>query len=80
MHIESTITVPQAPSALFDALMADADGGPRNDRSSTQIRRDGEDVIITIRASDATAYRAAANSAAKLLITFENMQGINNGQ
>ncbi len=80
MQLESTITIRRAPLALFDALKAEMDCGPRNDRSSSMMRREGDDVIISIKASDATAYRAAANSMAKLFITFENMQGIDDGQ
>ncbi len=80
MQLESTVIISNASCALFDALQAEAKSGLRNDRSSTSIRRDGDRMIITIKASDATAYRAAANSVAKLLITFESMKGINNGR
>lgn len=76
MRIESTLTVRDAPGALWRALACEDEGGVKNDRSRTTIRKKGKDIVCTIDASDATAFRACANSLAKLLMTFEKMEDV----
>lgn len=80
MKIEATVTIPSATDALFDSLEAEKESGIQSERTKTTITRDGDDLICTISSSDATAFRASANSLAKLLITFEQMQGVDNGR
>lgn len=79
MRLESTIIISEVSPAFFGALAAETECALRNDRCTTMMRRNGGQVIITIKAFDATAYRAAVNSVAKLLITFESMKGIDDG-
>lgn len=80
MRVEATVKVPSAPDALFDSLEIEKESGIQSERTKMTIDRDGDDLICTISSSDATAFRASANSLAKLLITFEQMQGVDNGR
>jgi tRNA threonylcarbamoyladenosine modification (KEOPS) complex Pcc1 subunit len=47
--------------AVLDALTPEAES-PSSDRSSTEVRRDVDGIVISTEASDTTAMRAAVNS------------------
>ena len=59
---EIRIKVPEEViEAVLDALSPEVES-PSSERSSTDVRRGVDDIIISTEASDTTAMRAAVNS------------------
>ena len=59
---EIRIKVPEeVVDAVLDALSPEVES-PSSERSSTDVRRGVDDIVISTEASDTTAMRAAVNS------------------
>ena len=59
---EIRIKVPEeVVEAVLDALSPEVES-PSSERSSTDVRRGVDDIVISTEASDTTAMRAAVNS------------------
>lgn len=48
----------------------------RHPRASYSVRRDGEELVIEVRAEDATALKTAVSSICRVVTVFEKARGL----
>jgi len=71
MAITATITYDDL--RLYDVIHQEVF---KTERTGFDVRKDGNHVVMTVRASDVAAFRAAINSITQTLTIYEKLQKI----